>query len=36
MRLRSLSSFDFDERALALGVKFYTGVVWDLLGDGED
>lgn len=29
-------SFDFDERALALGVKFYTGVVWDLLGDGED
>lgn len=30
------SCFDFDERALAMGVKYYTGMVWDLLGKGVD
>ncbi len=30
------SGFDFDERALTMGVKFYTGMVWDLLGKGEN
>lgn len=29
------SGFDFDERALTMGVKFYTGMVWDLLGKGD-
>ncbi|MCD8122994.1 MAG: amidohydrolase [Clostridiales bacterium] len=26
------AGFDFDERALPLGVAYYTGVVWNLLG----
>lgn len=28
-------SFDFDERALSLGVKFYTAMAYRLLGKGE-
>lgn len=27
--------FDFDEKALTLGVKFYAGVIFDLLGKSE-
>lgn len=29
-------SFDFDERALVLGVQYYSGIVWALLGNGEE
>lgn len=30
------NQFDFDENALTIGVKYYTGIVWDLLGKSSD